>query len=71
MLIDPPSACDLFPPTRTEGLRRLQAFLPRAGARYAAERNSDLGPQLRGNVSMLSPYLRHRLLTEFEVYLLT
>jgi deoxyribodipyrimidine photo-lyase len=58
---------NLFAPTRAEGLRRLQAFLPRAGARYAAERNSDLGPRLRGNVSMLSPYLRHRLLTEFEV----
>lgn len=67
MPIDPPSAPDLFPPTRAEGLRRLHAFLPRAGARYAAERNHDLGPESRGNVSMLSPYLRHRLLTEAEV----
>lgn len=67
MPIEPPSASELFPPTRTEGLRRLQAFLPRAGARYAAERNHDLGLQNRGNVSMLSPYLRHRLLTEAEV----
>lgn len=67
MPIDPPSASDLFPPTRAEGLRRLQAFLPRAGARYAAERNHDLGLEARGNVSMLSPYLRHRLITEAEV----
>ena len=67
MPIDPSSASDLFPPTRAEGLRRLQGFLPRAGARYAAERNHDLGLHSRGNVSMLSPYLRHRLLTEAEV----
>ena len=63
MLIDPPSALDLFPPTRAEGLRRLQAFLPRAGARYAAERNHDLGLEARGNVSMLSPYRGQRVLT--------
>ena len=67
MPIAPPSASELFPPTRAEGLRRLQGFLPRAGARYAAERNHDLGLKARGNVSMLSPYLRHRLLTEAEV----
>lgn len=67
MPIEPLSALDLFPPTRSEGLRLLQAFLPRAGARYAAERNHDLGLHSRGNVSMLSPYLRHRLLTEAEV----
>ncbi len=57
----------LFPATRAEGLRRLHDFLPRAGARYAAERNHDLGPGAHANVSMLSPYLRHRLLTEDEV----
>ena len=67
MPIEPPSAADLFPPARAEGLRRLQGFLPRAGARYTAERNHDLGLHSRGNVSMLSPYLRHRLITEAEV----
>lgn len=55
------------PPTRDAALARLQAFLPRAGARYAAERNEDAGPAARDNVSGLSPYLRYRLLTEAEV----
>ena len=56
-----------FVPTRAEGLRRLAAFLPAAGQDYADSRNVDGGPAARGNVSVLSPYLRYRLLTEDEV----
>ena len=56
-----------FVPTRAEGLHRLAAFLPAAGRQYADNRNADGGPAARGNVSMLSPYLRYRLLTEDEV----
>ncbi|ACI99767.1 FAD-binding domain-containing protein [Rhodospirillum centenum] len=56
-----------FPPRRDAGLARLHAFLPRAGQRYAAERNHDRGPADRGNVSGLGPYVRHRLVTEAEV----
>ncbi|MCA1791446.1 MAG: DNA photolyase FAD-binding protein [Thioalkalivibrio sp.] len=57
----------LFPPTRADALARLEAFVPNAGRRYAAERNRDPGPGLRGNVSMLSPYIRHRVITERTV----
>jgi deoxyribodipyrimidine photo-lyase len=57
----------LFPPAREAALERLTAFVPRAGRAYAAERNADPGPGLKDNVSMLSPYLRHRILTEREV----
>lgn len=57
----------LWPPTRAAALARLEAFLPAAGAAYAARRNTDFGPQDRSNVSQLSPYLRRRLLTEAEV----
>jgi deoxyribodipyrimidine photo-lyase len=58
---------DGFPPTREEGLRRLQDFVPRAGSAYAKARNFDFGPADRSNVSGLSPYLRHRLIGEDEV----
>lgn len=54
-------------PTRTAGLARLQAFLPNAGAAYEHDRNADHGPARRDNVSLLSPYIRHRLVTEAEV----
>lgn len=41
--------------------------MPAAGSVYARERNYDLGTADRHNVSLLSPYIRHRLLTEDEV----
>lgn len=53
--------------SRRAALRRLSAFVPSSGRAYAASRNSDLGPEDRSNVSMLSPYIRHRLLLEEEV----
>ena len=62
-----PAPLDLFPPTRSAALARLVNFVPRAGRAYAAERNADPGPGFKPNVSMLSPYLRHRILTEREV----
>jgi deoxyribodipyrimidine photo-lyase len=54
-------------PTRTEALARLQRFIPRAGAEYARMRNHDLGPGQHSHVSTLSPWIRHRILTEAEV----
>jgi deoxyribodipyrimidine photo-lyase len=57
----------IFLPTRTEGLARLAAFAPKAGRDYASGRNTDNGPDGEPHVSLLSPYLRHRLITEREV----
>ena len=54
-------------PTRAEGLARLADFAASSGRHYADQRNYDLGPDDRTNVSTLSPYLRHRLVTEAEV----
>jgi deoxyribodipyrimidine photo-lyase len=56
-----------FPPTRAAGLHRLAAFAPHAGRAYASGRNMDAGPDQPAHVSMLSPYLRHRMITEREV----
>jgi deoxyribodipyrimidine photo-lyase len=56
-----------FDPTRAAGLARLAQFIPFAGRHYQNTRNADLGPQDRSNVSALSPYVRHRLITEEEV----
>ena len=54
-------------PTRDAALARLDAFIPHAGRDYARTRNFDFGPARRDNVSMLSPWLRHRLVLEEEV----
>lgn len=52
-----------FPASRDAALDRLAAFVPKAGRAYAAGRNFDRA----GDVSGLSPYIRHRVLTEAEV----
>jgi deoxyribodipyrimidine photolyase-like uncharacterized protein len=49
-------------PSRERGLRKLEAFLPHAGLDYAQGRNN-----VPGVVSGLSPYVRHRLITESEI----
>jgi deoxyribodipyrimidine photo-lyase len=54
-------------PTRQAALARLEEFVPRAGRAYAADRNLDRGPTDRANVSGLSPWVRHRLVTESDV----
>jgi deoxyribodipyrimidine photo-lyase len=54
-------------PTREAALARLAAFAPAMGRAYAATRNHDNGPGERGNVSALSPHVRHRLVTEEEL----
>lgn len=56
-----------FIPTREAGLKRLDDFAASMGAKYAADRNAELGQEDRSNVSCLSPWLRHRSLTEKEV----
>ena len=53
--------------SRATGLKRLADFVPRAGADYRKWRNHDFGPDRRGNVSGLSPYISHRLIREREV----
>ncbi|MGB0370830.1 MAG: FAD-binding domain-containing protein [Opitutales bacterium] len=56
-----------FTPSRTAGLERLEAFLPRAGETYAKQRNYDNGPGNHDFVSSLSPWLRVRSISEQEV----
>ncbi|WP_375281186.1 FAD-binding domain-containing protein [Pseudooctadecabacter sp.] len=54
-----------FTPTREAALARLTAFTPKMGRDYASQRNYDRPGH--DDVSRLSPYLRHRMITEDEV----
>jgi deoxyribodipyrimidine photo-lyase len=56
-----------FTPTRAAGLAAMQDFIPIMGHHYANGRNYDHGPGSHKSVSVLSPYIRRRLLTEQEV----
>ncbi|MGY6497989.1 MAG: FAD-binding domain-containing protein [Microcella sp.] len=65
---DPDASADaLFPATRAAALARLADALPRLGAAYGRDRNHDRGLGAESTVSALSPYVRHRLVTEHEL----
>lgn len=57
----------IWEPTRAAAEARLQHFLPKAAQAYARQRNFDFGPDDRGNVSALSPWIRHKLLLEEDI----
>ncbi len=50
--------------TRAEGEKIMAAFTPRMGRRYANGRNTDHGAGAHKAVSLLSPYIRRRLVLE-------
>jgi len=50
--------------TRGEGEKIMAAFAPRVGRGYTNGRNTDHGPGAHKAVSVLSPYVRRRLVTE-------
>ncbi|MEM1036223.1 MAG: FAD-binding domain-containing protein [Pseudomonadota bacterium] len=56
-----------FTPTRAAGLARMAQFQPSMGRHYSSTRNHDYGPGDRSNLSVLSPWVRNRLITEREV----
>ncbi|MEL6121111.1 MAG: FAD-binding domain-containing protein [Pseudomonadota bacterium] len=63
MTLDTPIA-PLFAPTRDSGEAQLQRFIPKMGRAYTNGRNYDRGAGQHRDVSMLSPYIRHRLVRE-------
>ncbi len=56
-----------FTATRATGEALLQAFIPRMGRRYANGRNTDHGRGAHKAVSVLSPYVRRRLVLEQDL----
>ena len=58
---------EAFIPTREAGLKRLKEFAPLAGETYSNERNFDFSSTKKNSASALSPWIKHRLITEEEV----
>ena len=52
---------------RESALNILENFINTKLHNYDSKRNYDLGPSKHDNVSQLSPYIRHRIITEEEV----
>ena len=55
-----------FENTRGNALKILDNFINKEIFNYNLKRNFDYGPNNRKNVSCLSPYITHRLITEYE-----
>ncbi len=53
--------------TRAAALTAMQTFVPVMGSRYTNGRNFDYGPGRHKAVSVLSPYVRRRMVTEAEL----
>ena len=53
--------------SRKEALNVLENYIEKDILLYTAQRNFDFGPQNRKNISCLSPYITHRLISEYEV----
>jgi hypothetical protein len=56
-----------FKTSRKEALEVLENYVEKEIINYNSKRNFDFGPSNRENVSCLSPYIAHRLITEYEV----
>jgi len=56
-----------FEISRNGALKKLDNFINAELPNYNFKRNFDLGPDDKSNVSCLSPYISHRLITEYEV----
>ena len=55
-----------FATSRSEALDKLNKFIESDISNYNTKRNFDFGATNRSNVSCLSPYITHRLITEYE-----
>ena len=53
--------------TQEESYDKLDLFISNYIQNYSSKRNFDFGPKHRTNVSQMSPYISHRILTEYDV----
>ena len=53
--------------SKEESFDLLDNFISNNIQSYSSKRNFDFGPKDRSNVSLMSPYISHRVLTEYDV----
>ena len=56
-----------FKPSRTFALEKLNNFIDKNLIEYSKLRNFDYGPDNRSNISCLSPYVSHGIISESEI----
>ena len=56
-----------FNPSRAFAVKKLENFIENNLSQYSKLRNFDFGPEKRSNISCISPYVTHGILTEVEI----
>ena len=56
-----------FNPSRASATEKLNKFAEQNLFEYSRLRNFDYGPDNRSNISCLSPYITHGVISELEV----
>ena len=56
-----------FPDNRADALKKLDDFIEKNLLEYSKLRNFDFGIQNRKNISLLSPYVSHGIVSEIEI----
>jgi len=56
-----------FTPNKNFAENHLKTFIEKNILDYTKLRNFDYGPENRNNISLLSPYISHRILFEFDI----
>ena len=56
-----------FQPNKGFAENQLESFIENNILDYTKLRNFDYGPEKRDNISLLSPYITHRALFEFDI----
>ena len=56
-----------FEPSRSAAVENLKNFLKNGLLNYSKLRNFDFGPKKRTNISCLSPYISHGVISELKV----
>ena len=56
-----------FQTSRASAIEKLDHFIEKNLSDYSRQRNFDYGPDKRSNVSCLSPYITHGIISELEV----
>ena len=54
-------------PDYKTGISKLNYFIENNLQNYSRDRNYDFGPNDRNNISLLSPYISHRTLFEYDI----
>ena len=57
----------IFEPSRTFAIAKLEKFIEIDLSQYSKLRNFDFGPNKRSNISCISPYVTHGILSEIEI----